>query len=514
MSRRGVIATSVLVAWGAGLAVLTARVLNPSPAARLAEAALRVVPMTSFYVVEDRGRHVGFASIAFDTVPNALQVTEYLVTESVPGERFMDQLAVRLSRGLALREYESLTARGPDTTRMRATLTDSTLLVYASGGAADRFVVPVPVFAGVLGATVSVLLDPPKVGMTRTLAAIDPATGRVHSRSLRVAAESLFVVVDSAVADSSGRWFAVHKDTVRAWRMVATETPVVDAWMDAQGLVVESRLPNGLVLRRTAFELAFENWRLAHPERAVAARGGGSVVSGTWLASGVPAPSEPLDTLFVRFGASTPKDLDRLLGRAYRAGATLRLARLDESRVASRYALPTSEAWQKVFAKELAPDPAVDSDHPGIAQRARRIASTERDPSAIARSIVRWVHDSVSAEAGSPAPTASAVIGRGSGDAREFAIATAALARAAGIPAQPVSGLLFHNGRFYLHVWTEINVGRWIPVDAMLGQFPADARHVPFLSGAADPGPDLARVLTRLDLTVQRTVPSREPPTP
>ena len=84
-----------------------------------------------------------------------------------------------------------------------------------------------------------------------------------------------------------------------------------------------------------------------------------------------------------------------------------------------------------------------------------------------------------------------------SGDAREFALVTAALARAAGIPAHPVSGLLQHEGRFYLHSWTELYLGRWITVDAMLGQFPADASHLSFVAGTADPGPDLARILDR-----------------
>jgi transglutaminase-like putative cysteine protease len=91
-------------------------------------------------------------------------------------------------------------------------------------------------------------------------------------------------------------------------------------------------------------------------------------------------------------------------------------------------------------------------------------------------------------------------------DAREFALVTAALARAAGIPAHPVSGLLQHEGRFYLHSWTEIYLGRWIPVDAMLNQFPADASHLSFVSGTADAGPDLARILSRLPITVVGSV--------
>jgi transglutaminase-like putative cysteine protease len=66
------------------------------------------------------------------------------------------------------------------------------------------------------------------------------------------------------------------------------------------------------------------------------------------------------------------------------------------------------------------------------------------------------------------------------------------------------------NGRFYLHAWTEVYLGRWVPVDAMLNQFPADASHIPFLSGAADPGPDLARILSRLEISVARVVPAHQ----
>ena len=106
MSRRGVVATSVLLAWAAGLGLLLVRELNPSSAAKLAEVSMRIVPVTTFYAVEDSGRHIGFASISIDTVPHSLQVTEYLVTQSGAGTRQTEQLQVRLSRGLSLREFE------------------------------------------------------------------------------------------------------------------------------------------------------------------------------------------------------------------------------------------------------------------------------------------------------------------------------------------------------------------------------------------------------------------------
>jgi hypothetical protein len=133
-------------------------------------------------------------------------------------------------------------------------------------------------------------------------------------------------------------------------------------------------------------------------------------------------------------------------------------------------------------------------------------AGRDTDPTAIARRIVRWVADSLRARVPAKPTTAAGALAARSGDAREYALLTTGLLRAAGIPAQPVTGLLQHNGRFYLHSWTEVYLGRWLAVDAMLDQFPADASHLWFLTGAADPGPDVARILTRLDIRVRRTV--------
>lgn len=495
------VATSVLLAWAAGLGLLLVRELNPSSAAKLAEVSMRIVPVTNFYAVEDSGRHIGFASISIDTVPHALQVTEYLVTESDGGPRHTDQLTVRLSRGLSLREYESTRTIGSDTTRITARVIDSSLVVSKKSDTHTTSVT-LPAFTGVIGAAVTILIEEPEVGATSSIRMVDPITGQLSMRPARIEAESLFVVVDSAVADSSGRWFAVHKDTVRAWRLVSTVAPSVDAWVDAQGLIVQRRLSNGLLLRRTAFELAFENWRQAHPERVVSVRADANVVSGTWLASGAPRPTSELDTLRVRFGANIPREFAARYGRAYRAGGQQTFIRNSDARLVSRYKLPTTERWQSVFRRELEPAQQVESDHPAIARRAHRLAGDEKDPTEVSRRIVAWVRDSLQAKPGVISTGALGALERRTGDAREFALLTTAIARAAGVPAHPVVGLLQHEGRFYLHTWAEVYVGRWIPVDAMLGQFPADASHLPFLPGSADLSPDVARILTRLPLTV------------
>jgi transglutaminase-like putative cysteine protease len=219
----------------------------------------------------------------------------------------------------------------------------------------------------------------------------------------------------------------------------------------------------------------------------------------------VTRPVDVLDSLRLRFGTSIPREFSSRYGRWFRPGGQVTFGRMPEARLKARYTLPTTDAWRKVFTRELSPGPSIESDDPRISRRAVHLAGDEKDPTAVARSIVAWVHDSLRAETGAPT-TAAGAVARMSGDAREFALLTAAMARAAGIPAHPVSGLLQHEGRFYIHSWTEIYLGRWIPVDAMLDQFPADASHLSFMSGSADPGPDLARILARLPVTVTGTV--------
>jgi transglutaminase-like putative cysteine protease len=74
-----------------------------------------------------------------------------------------------------------------------------------------------------------------------------------------------------------------------------------------------------------------------------------------------------------------------------------------------------------------------------------------------------------------------------------------ALARAAGLPARPVAGLLLRDGRFYYHAWAEVYLGDWVPVDPMLGDLPASADRVRLTTGLAR-HVDLLRLIGNLTL--------------
>ena len=72
----------------------------------------------------------------------------------------------------------------------------------------------------------------------------------------------------------------------------------------------------------------------------------------------------------------------------------------------------------------------------------------------------------------------------GRGDCTEHTVLMVALARALGIPARPVHGLVYaryEDGQdaLYWHAWVEVrSAGEWIAMDPTFGQPVADATHV------------------------------------
>jgi transglutaminase-like putative cysteine protease len=63
------------------------------------------------------------------------------------------------------------------------------------------------------------------------------------------------------------------------------------------------------------------------------------------------------------------------------------------------------------------------------------------------------------------------------------------LARASGLEARPVGGLVaVSGGGWARHAWAEIRLGDWVPVDPTFGTFPAGAGYVRLMQDVpADP---------------------------
>jgi hypothetical protein len=102
----------------------------------------------------------------------------------------------------------------------------------------------------------------PKIGDSVHIALFDPTSRSIRNVVVRVEADSLFLIPDSAMINPFTRhWVKVHQDSLRGWRITSRDAPI-RAWVDAAGRLIAASEPGGITMTRTAFELAFENWRI------------------------------------------------------------------------------------------------------------------------------------------------------------------------------------------------------------------------------------------------------------
>jgi len=145
---------------------------------------------------------------------------------------------------------------------------------------------------------------------------------------------------------------------------------------------------------------------------------------------------------------------------------------------------PLARAAKGASPDDVAPTPQADSDAPAIAALARKIAGDAPGAYAAAQLLADDVYRRLEKAYGASHDRASDVLAAGRGDCTEHTVLLVALARALGIPARPVHGLVYaryEDGQdaLYWHAWAEVrSAGEWIAIDPTFGQPVADATHV------------------------------------
>jgi hypothetical protein len=255
----------IVALWGAGMTMMFRRNANRSEAQRLAEVALRLQPATFYYTVERDGQPIGGASSALDTTANTLVSEEYFVGDYPAGkavERTSARWQTRLTRGFRLTDLSIDIARPTRPLAINASVEEDTLLFIAptmrnGGHPPARYSFVPPLYTPSLAPVAFMLGGPHTIGRKQTISVFDPTTRLVARPELRISAESLFTVIDSAAPGPNGTWTEAHRDTVRAWRIDGAPSGLV-AWFDADGRLVAARAGD-LSAVRTAFEIAFKN---------------------------------------------------------------------------------------------------------------------------------------------------------------------------------------------------------------------------------------------------------------
>lgn len=513
---RSIAAALILVAWAGGLAALVAREFFRERSAIIAEAAMRLGPGATYFTVEQDGRQIGFASTTIDTTGTTFQVVDYFIADlPVAGQqiRASARSVITLSRSLALRRFDvEMDVPGSPMSAAGTVDGDSAVkfVLRLPGQPTDtqRVAVEGPILVPTLLPTAAMLIGDPAVGKVVTLPSFDPRIMAAADVQFRFAAESLFVVTDSArYSPEQDRFVSAREDTVRAWKLEPADGAGFSGWVDAQGNVVQTTQPGGITLKRMAYEIAFENWRRVRDATTVTAAGArGDLLESTAIAAGVVPDAATLRTLSVRLRGTPLETFDLAGGRQLLRGDTLTVRVEEPSTLLASYRLnERPRNFRERFRNELAEEPLLQVNNRQITSLAVRIAGTQRDPRVVAELINRWVHDSIAKEITVTIPNALQVLTERRGDCNEHTQLYVALARAAGIPARVATGLAYVNGKFYYHAWPEVWLRDWVAVDPTFGQFPADAAHLRFVSGGLTRQGELLRLVGTLQLEVLGT---------
>lgn len=151
--------------------------------------------------------------------------------------------------------------------------------------------------------------------------------------------------------------------------------------------------------------------------------------------------------------------------------------------------LPHAKATRPEAAKEgevadaLKATLAIESDNAEVKALANKIVGDVPDAYSAAKRLVLFVNKYVEKAYGASSDRCTDVLASKKGDCTEHALLFTCLARAAGIPARRVDGLVYmENGdkvpAMYWHEWAEVWVGEWVAMDPTFNQPIADATHI------------------------------------
>jgi len=512
VTRRTVIAVAILVLWAGMVGWQIRREYLQPEMTRLAQATMTLAPGTSFYSLRMGGQSIGIASSQLDTVPAGFVLNDLLNLELQAmgqGGRAVVRTEVQLSRLLQMNSFAFTLESEMGAFRADGTVEGDSLLrvTVSSGGAPEEltFRVPeAPLFAAALPIRIAKggLLQ---VGRTHRFSVFDPSTVSTRTVEVEILEEDALLLPDSAVVDpATGRWVAAEYSSVPAWRIRESHGGVtVESWVDEDGRVIRSESPMGFSMERTAFELAQQ---ALGDGRELVARGdlSGDLILSTAIASNVRLDEADLEEelRFVLSGVDlTGFELDG--GRQELRGDTLIVTREDWDGLSPGYSLPYPRMDLRAA---LEPEPLIQSGDERIQSQARRVVRWSirgrNDPRTAASRLNDWVYSNLRKEMSFSIPSATQILETRQGDCNEHTVLYVAMARALGLPSRVAVGLVYLEGSFFYHAWPEVWLGEWVAVDPTLGQFPAGAAHLRFITGGLAQQVEVARLIGSLRIEV------------
>lgn len=150
----------------------------------------------------------------------------------------------------------------------------------------------------------------------------------------------------------------------------------------------------------------------------------------------------------------------------------------------------------------LEPGPLIQSDHIKIIQQVSEIINTSDSPLARVQKIMNWIYKHIEKRPVLSVFNALETLENRMGDCKEHAALFAAMSRAAGVPSQIEAGLVYYQGNFYYHAWNSVFLGKWITVDSLMGQIPADVTHICLVRGNPEQLVNLVGAIGMIDISI------------
>ncbi len=263
------------------------------------------------------------------------------------------------------------------------------------------------------------------------------------------------------------------------------------SWMDRNGEIWKEESPVGLLLIRENKDVALhKNWNPAKMVDLIAL-------------TAVPVKQEiqnPRAVQYLRARLHLPS-----MGGLKMDGE--RQSQRGNEVIVRKEAFPPSsgeaaslKAEERVRALEATP--FIQSRDPQILRQAGAITEGAKDDAERVVRIAAWVFQQVEKRPVVSIPSAVDVLHQKVGDCNEHAVLFTALARASGIPTRLQAGIVYLEGKFYYHAWAQVYLGKWVAVDPLLNQVPADATHIRLAEGDLDKQVDLVRAIGRLEVEI------------
>jgi hypothetical protein len=265
----------------------------------------------------------------------------------------------------------------------------------------------------------------------------------------------------------------------------------VVSWLDGTGRTLKEESPAGLSMTRQSPAQARE----LGATRSVSL----DLIARTSIPVTAPITNADKKSLLkVRLSGFDPAGFLLSAGRQQWREGVLEIRREPPANVSGR-SLPIED---KRLASFLQPTPFMQSDNPSLRSLAAKIIGGEKDTARAAMLIKDWVYRNIAKQPTISIPNALEVLRIRKGDCNEHTVLFNALARAVGIPAKTVIGVVHLRGAFYYHAWSEVWAGAWVSLDPVFNQFPADVTHIKFLEGDIDRQIDILRLIGNLKIEV------------